>query len=99
MILEAALLFVRPGCEAEFEVAFRQASPYIAMTPGYLGHELQKCMETGAKYLLLVRWETLESHAIGFRDSPRYQNWKQLLHHFYDPFPTIEHFESVRLGS
>ncbi|MER3482794.1 MAG: antibiotic biosynthesis monooxygenase [Meiothermus sp.] len=97
MILEAAMLHVRPGSEAQFEAAFQQASPYIAITPGYIGHELQKCMEQPAKHLLLVRWETLEAHTIGFRDSPQYQNWKQLLHHFYEPFPTVEHFETVRL--
>jgi heme-degrading monooxygenase HmoA len=92
VILEAALLHVRPGQEGEFEAAFREASPLIAATPGYLGHELQRCLEAPSKYLLLVRWQTLEDHTVGFRGSPQYQDWKRLLHHFYDPFPTVEHF-------
>jgi heme-degrading monooxygenase HmoA len=75
MILEAAILQVRPGMQAEFEAAFRKASPIIASTHGYLGHELQKCLEAEAKYLLLVRWETLEDHTGGFRGSPEYQQW------------------------
>ena len=92
MILEAAMLQVRPGTESDFEAAFRRASPIIASMPGYLGHELQHCLEVPGKYLLLVRWERLEDHTIGFRGSPRYQEWRALLHHFYDPFPTVEHF-------
>ena len=95
MILEAAFLHVRPGTYKAFEAAFRRASPIIAAMPGYLGHELQRCLEVPGKYLLLVRWERLEDHTVGFRDSPRYQEWRALLHHFYDPFPTVEHFEPV----
>ena len=95
MILEAAMLNVKPGQELTFESAFRQASPIIASMQGYLGHELQKCLEVDGKYLLLVRWEHLDDHTIGFRTSPQYQEWKRLLHHFYDPFPTVEHFETV----
>ena len=95
MILEAALLQVRSGSEREFEEAFRQASPIIASMPGYLGHELQRCLEVPGKYLLLVRWERLDDHTVGFRGSPRYQEWRALLHHFYDPFPTVEHFVKI----
>jgi heme-degrading monooxygenase HmoA len=97
MILEAAFLPVRPGAEAEFEAAFREASPIIAAAPGYLGHELQRCLEAPGKYLLLVRWERLEDHTVGFRGSPGYQEWRRLLHHFYEPFPTVEHFAAVSL--
>ena len=97
MILEAAILPVRPGTEVEFEAAFRRASPIIAATPGYLGHELQRCLEAPGKYLLLVRWERLEDHTVGFRGSPGYQEWRRLLHHFHEPFPTVEHFAAVPL--
>jgi heme-degrading monooxygenase HmoA len=98
MILEAAMLQVRPGMQAEFEAAFRQASPIIASMPGYLGHQLQRCLEAEVRYLLLVRWETLEDHTIGFRSSQEYQEWRRLLHHFYDPFPIVEHFVEVELS-
>lgn len=97
MILEAVFLPVIAGHEAEFEAAFKQASPIIASMRGYISHELQRCIEQPGKYLLLVRWQTLEDHTIGFRQSPEYQQWRALLHHFYDPFPTVEHFEQVDL--
>lgn len=92
MVLEVAILDVIPGQEAAFEAAFRQASPIIASIPGYLSHQLQHCMEKPSRYLLLAQWETLEAHTVGFRGSPQYQDWKKLLHHFYDPFPTVEHY-------
>jgi heme-degrading monooxygenase HmoA len=97
MILEAVMLKVRPGMEEEYEDAFRKASEIIASMKGYISHELQRCIEVKGKYLLLVRWESLEDHTVGFRQSYEYQEWKKQLHHFYDPFPTVEHFENIRL--
>ncbi len=95
MILEAAILHIKPSQESDFQSAFQQASKIISSMGGYLLHELYRCIEVEGKYLLLVRWENLEAHTIGFRNSPEYQEWKKLLHHFYDPFPTVEHFDIV----
>lgn len=95
MILEVAVLDVKPGQESAFETAFAEARGIIASTRGHLSHELQRCMENGSRYLLLVRWETLEDHTRGFRESDEYQRWRALLHHFYDPFPVVEHYEQV----
>ena len=95
MILESGFLSVKTGQSAEFEAAFRTASPIIASMHGYIRHELQRCIELPDRYLLLVWWETLEDHTVGFRGSAEYQEWRKLLHHFYDPFPTIEHFTLV----
>ena len=91
------MLQVEPGQAEQFEAAFRQASPLIASICGYHGHELQRCLEQPGKYLLLVRWEHLEDHTVGFRGSAAYQEWRRLLHHFYHPFPTVEHFAEVDL--
>ena len=99
MILESAILNVRPGQEAAFEAALREARPLIAATPGFRAIAVRRCIETPNRYLLLVDWETLEDHTVGFRQSERYQKWRDLLHHFYDPFPVVEHFaEGVDLG-
>jgi heme-degrading monooxygenase HmoA len=97
MILEVAVLNVRPGMSSAFEAAFRQASAIISAMPGYVSHEIQRCIEARDRYILLVNWQTLEAHTVGFRRSPEYQHWKRLLHHFYDPFPTVEHYERVNL--
>ena len=95
MILEIAILDVKPGETEAFEAAFGKARPLIAATPGFLGLELRRCVEKRGRYLLLVRWETVEAHTQGFRGSDRYIEWKRLLHHFYDPFPTVEHFSPL----
>ena len=96
MILEVAILDVIPGKETEFEAAFVQAAPIIASMAGYVSHQLQKCLERQNRYILLVNWETLEAHTVGFRGSDQYQEWKRLLHHFYDPFPKVEHYELIQ---
>ena len=97
MILEVALLDVLPDRTEEFEKAFAEASEIISSAQGYLSHELQRCVETPQRYILLVRWETLTDHTENFRGSAAYGDWKRLLHHFYDPAPTVEHFEPTRL--
>lgn len=95
MILEVAILNVKAQQEADFEAAFRVASVIIASMKGYRRHELRRCLEVDNQYVLLVEWDTLEDHTVGFRGSAEYQEWRKLLHHFYDPFPTVEHYEAI----
>ena len=95
MVLEVAILSVRAGDSGAFEAAFLEAQQIISASPGYQRHELRRCLETADRYLLLVWWESLESHTEGFRKSPDYQQWRAILHHFYDPFPTVEHYVVV----
>ena len=96
MILEAAILNIIPDQTDQFEAAFTQAEPIITSMPGYISHQLQICIENKNRYVLLVNWQTLEDHTIGFRQSPQYQTWKKLLHHFYHPFPTVEHYQPIK---
>lgn len=95
MILESAVLDVKPGHSQAFESAFAQAQKIISASPGYPSHELRRCIEKPNRYLLLVRWRTLEAHTAAFRKSAPYQEWKRLLHHFYDPFPSVQHYEPI----
>ncbi|MFD2598949.1 antibiotic biosynthesis monooxygenase family protein [Sphingobacterium corticis] len=95
MILEQATLQVIAGKEKEFEKDFKLASKYISSIDGYIKHSLHRCLESKHQYLLLVEWESLEAHEIGFRQSPQYQKWKELLHHYYEPFPMVFHYKEI----
>jgi heme-degrading monooxygenase HmoA len=95
VIVEHALLSVRPGQEPDFAAAFGAARAIIASMRGFRGLTLSRCLERDNVYLLLVEWEWLEDHTVGFRGSPGYAEWRRLLHHFYDPFPVVEHFAPV----
>ena len=95
MVLEVATLNVKAGLSADFEKAFKEAQKIISSMDGYISHQLKKCIEEVDKYILLVKWEKLESHTEGFRGSAEYQDWKKLLHHFYEPFPIVEHYVAV----
>ena len=95
MILEVAILDVKAGQSESFVRAFTQAQGIISGMPGYVSHELKKCLEKPDRYLLLVNWEKLEDHTVGFRGSDEYQEWRRLLHDFYDPFPDVEHYTNV----
>ncbi len=95
MILEIAQLQIKRGEVAKFEAVFSIAERINAAMPGHIGHELQRCIENDHHFMWLVRWQTLEDHTVGFRQSAQYQEWRKLLHHFYDPFPTVLHYEAI----
>jgi heme-degrading monooxygenase HmoA len=95
MILEHAVLDVRVGEERDFEAAFREAVELIATADGFVALRLERCLETPNRYLLLVEWQSLGDHVEGFRKAADYARWAALLHRFYEPFPIVEHYESV----
>ncbi|WP_457029871.1 antibiotic biosynthesis monooxygenase family protein [Kitasatospora sp. P5_F3] len=99
MILESALLDVRPGQEEDFLAAFTEARPLIAVQHGFRSLELRRCLDQGrsSRFLLQVEWETLADHTEGFRGSAEYQQWRELLHRFYEPFPEVEHYGEALL--
>ena len=79
MILEVAILDVPAGSRANFESSFGEAASIISASPGYISHELRRCLEVSNRYILLVNWDSLEAHTVGFRGSPAYLKWKALL--------------------
>lgn len=97
MVLEHAILPVRPGLEKEFESTFALARPLISGRPGFVSLSLSRSVESPNLYLLLVEWGSIEAHTEGFRGSEEYGQWRALLHHFYEPFPMVEHFREVTL--
>ena len=94
-VLEVAVLDIRPAEEKAFERDIATASRLIASAEGYISHQLRRCIEKKGRYILLVEWTSLEAHTEGFRKSPAYLEWRKLLHHYYDPFPVVEHYSSV----
>ncbi len=95
MITEHALLEVIPGQEDAFLEAMDEAKAHIAGSPGFVSLRVERGVERPGCFLLLVEWQRLEDHTEGFRSSAAYQEWRAALHHFYDPFPVVEHFEAV----
>ena len=95
MITEHALLEVIAGQEGAFLEAMEKAKTLIAASPGFVSLRVERCVERPGCFLLLVEWERLEDHTEGFRGSAAYREWRAALHHFYDPFPVVEHFEAV----
>jgi len=95
VILEHVVLDVFPGTQDEYEAAFDEARRIVAGMPGFRSLRLERCLEVPTRYLLLIEWDTLEDHTVGFRGSEEYQRWRELTHRFYDPFPTVEHYRTV----
>lgn len=95
MITEIAVLNIKKNQSELFETAFGEAQKIISSMKGYVEHELLKCLEAENKYTLIVRWQNIDDHSEGFRKSNKYIKWKNLLHHFYDPFPNVEHYKKI----
>lgn len=89
------MLNIIPGRESEFEAAFSQARRLISAMPGFLSLELGRNTHVQNRYVLLVKWRSVEDHRNGFRKSQEYTEWSRLLHHFYEPFPTVEYYREV----
>jgi heme-degrading monooxygenase HmoA len=95
MVTEIAILKIRTGETTAFEEAFTKAQTIVESMQGYIQHELQQCIEEEDQYMLVIRWKTLEDHTEGFRNSKGYQEWKRLLHYFYDPMPLVQHYKRI----
>ena len=94
MILEVADIRIRAGEQAAFDAAIAQAaSTTLSKAAGYRSHQIHKGVESPERYLLMVSWDTLESHTVGFRQSPLFAAWRALVGPFFAVPPTVEHFE------
>jgi heme-degrading monooxygenase HmoA len=94
MILELADIQIQPGREAEFDAAIqRGVREIIAHAKGFLGWQVHKGVESPQRYVLQIRWESLEDHMQGFRNSPDFTAWRELVGPFFARAPQVEHFE------
>ena len=94
MILEIADFRIATDRAADFEAAMDELKTVIGSSPGYLGHTIQRSLETPERYVLLVRWASLEAHETGFRGSPAFQTWKARLGSHRDG-AVVEHFNTI----
>jgi heme-degrading monooxygenase HmoA len=99
MILEVAVLTITPLQTAQFEAAFTEARQVISGVAGLVSYQLHRCIETEARYLLLVQWLSVEHHTVGFRQSPQFQQWRALLGPFFAAAPAVEHYQAVSEGA
>jgi heme-degrading monooxygenase HmoA len=97
MVLEHALLSIRSGEADQFEVALAEARRVIADSPGFNSLTLRRGIEAPDVYLLLVEWETLDDHLVGFRQSERFVRWRELIGPYFAAPPAVDHFVRIDL--
>jgi heme-degrading monooxygenase HmoA len=96
MILEVADIRIQPGRQAEFDAAIRRGvETVIARAQGFLGYSVSRGVESPERYLLQIRWATLENHTVDFRESPAFADWRAIVGPFFASPPVVEHFEAV----
>lgn len=95
MIREIALIEIAPGKEEAFEAGVKEAGPLFLRAKGCHGMHLERSVEHPARYRLVVRWETVEDHMVGFRNSPDFQEWRRLVGPCFASPPQVEHTREV----
>ena len=96
MILEIADIRIAPGQQAAFEEAIqRGAGTVIALAGGMHGWRVDRCIESPERYILTIRWDTVEDHTVGFRQGPLFAQWRAIVGPFFAQPPVVEHFEQV----
>jgi heme-degrading monooxygenase HmoA len=93
MILEIADIRIKPGAQVEFDAAIQHAAATVLpKAKGFLGIQVQKCIESPERYVLLIQWETLEDHTVEFRGGPLFAEWRAIIGPFFAGPPSVEHF-------
>jgi heme-degrading monooxygenase HmoA len=95
MILEIAEFDVLAGKEQMFAKASHAASKVISQSKGFISVEFNQCLEKPTRFLAFIRWQTLEDHTIGFRESPLFTEWRAILSPFFNTAPVALHYNIV----
>lgn len=98
MILEVVQLQIQPGRESDFEAALRRAAFHVLNSPGARSLRLRRCVESKGKYIVLIEWDRIEDHLVGFRQSEAFLRWREILTPYFAQPPHVEHFEEVSLS-
>lgn len=95
MIREIAELTITTGQEIDFERGVEKAAPLFLRAKGCHGVSLQRVVETPSIYRLVVEWETVENHMIGFRSSADFQTWRGLVGTYFAAPPVVTHTQEA----
>jgi heme-degrading monooxygenase HmoA len=93
MILELADIRIQPGQQANFDAAIQKGIAEVAsQAKGFRGFKVNKGVESPERYILMIFWETLEDHTVGFRQGPLFAQWRAIVGPFFAAPPQVEHF-------
>jgi heme-degrading monooxygenase HmoA len=98
MILEHAVFAITPGSEGDFEAAIDEAKQLVAATSGFRSLTLRRGIEQPSTYLLLIEWDSVEAHMVGFRESDRFPRWRELIGSYFAAPPVVEHFDATAVA-
>ncbi|MGH9096689.1 MAG: antibiotic biosynthesis monooxygenase family protein [Acidimicrobiales bacterium] len=95
MVLEHAVINIRPGANQEFEAALGEARAVVAESDGFVSLQLHRGIEAPDQYVLLIQWKTLEDHIVGFRQSERFARWRAFIGPYFQSPPEVIHLAAV----
>jgi heme-degrading monooxygenase HmoA len=98
MVHEIAVIEIKPGMEQAFEEGVAKAAPLFRRAKGCRSMEVRRSVENPSRYHLVVGWDTVEDHMVGFRESADFQTWRDLVSHSFARPPEVEHTEIAVQG-
>lgn len=97
-IREVVNLVATDGHEAGLEAAVAAAVPLFQNSAGSRGLTLERSIDNPTHYRMIVLWETIEHHTVGFRESDAFTKWRELITPAIAQPPAAEHFREVYTG-
>jgi heme-degrading monooxygenase HmoA len=98
MVLEIADIAVKPGSEDDFAAAVREGIKFVSDTAGFGSARLTRGVESPSRFVLLIEWDSVEAHNVGFRESENFGRWRALIGPYLDGNPKVEHVDEVSLA-
>lgn len=98
MIFEIATIEVKPGSAEMFESGVAQALPLFGRAKGCRSIKLERSIEVPSRYRLVVGWDTVDDHLLGFRNSSDFQIWRSLVGDTFAAPPLVEHTKTILSG-
>jgi heme-degrading monooxygenase HmoA len=95
MILEIADFKVVADRADEFPAAVEQGLQYVSDTPGFHNARLTRSIESPNRFVLIIEWDDVEAHTVGFRESENFGKWRGVVGPFFDGAPFVEHVDVV----
>jgi heme-degrading monooxygenase HmoA len=97
MVSEIAQISIKAGLEKDFEAGVAKAVPVFLRAKGCHGVRLERSIEHPSRYLLVVAWDTVEDHTVGFRSSEDFKEWRRLVGHCFENAPEVQHTHEIAL--
>jgi len=95
MVVEYIRYRIDPDAAEAFERAYADAGGSLEASSHCLDHDVSRCVEEPAAYVVRIIWDSLEGHEQGFRSSPEFASFFAAVRPFVGQIEEMRHYERI----